>query len=598
MSLYRAIEQTCFNSLTKKIVGNVLFLLLPHVVLLVIGFQYADELSALIRQSSLDASVAQQLEAKLDSFWNIGLITVLVALGAGIFTIFFMRHLFLRPVSAITHVLKQIKENDGDISATLPEYTHDEITDMAISYNQFSESLKGMISESRRRSVSVALSATRLQKALSQASHSVLKQEDKAQLVFQSSQEATQAIDEVAGSTLRISEQNGSNMSEVRNSSKELMKVLEQVQSIRDLVNSFQNTVYKLSENSENITKILSMVQDFSDQTNLLALNASIEAARAGDAGRGFAVVADEVRNLSQKVSVATSEIDSNIGEMASLVENTRVSAENIQQYVHNTEGFIESTNSQFLKLVEDFEMVNAQLEGISAAIDELSYTNKQSHSHVTEITNIAHDIKREMDESQDYSNQLELATEETQELLSRFIIGYGGFESMILAGRRWAEQTTRVIQQLSDTGHNVFDTKYRRTNDGQKPEKYDVSYVEAYEAQLRPLFDGFISERPEFIYAIAVDKNGYAPAHHTKVSHPLTGDFSVDNLKSRHRRIFVGNRAEKRRATHTAPFLLQTFIRDTGEVLNDLSIPIYINGQHWGALIMGFNPETLLKDE
>jgi methyl-accepting chemotaxis protein len=597
MSLYSAIERTFFNSLTKKIVGNVLFLLAPHLILLFVGFSFSEELLSTLKGMDLPDEQSALLLEVFDRFLSVGTVTVVIALVAGVFSIFFMRHLFLRPVGAITQVLRQIKEKDGDISVTLPEFTHDEITDMAVSYNQFSDSLKKMISESRRRSVSVALSATRLQKVLSQASSSVSKQEEQAQLVFQSSQEATQAIDEVASSTMMIGEKNGANMQEVRSSSQELMKVLDQIKSIRELVNSFQDTVAKLSENSTNITHILSMVQDFSDQTNLLALNASIEAARAGDAGRGFAVVADEVRNLSRQVSVATGEIDKNIGEMTSLVESTRTSAVDIQDYVQNTEGFIESTNAQFLKLVDDFEEVNSQLSGISAAIDELSYTNKQSHQHVSEITNIAQEIKHEMDESQKHSSELEVATEETQELLSRFIIGYGGFESMILSGRKWAQQTTQAIQKLADSGHNIFDTQYRRTNDGQKPEKFDLSYTNEFEAQLQPLFDRFISERSEFIYAIAVDKNGYAPAHHAKVSHPITGDFSVDNLKSRHRRIFVGNRAEIRRASHTSPFLLQTFIRDTGEVLNDLSIPIYINGQHWGALIMGFNPETLLQD-
>ncbi len=597
MALYKTIERVFFNSLTKKIVGNVVFLLFPFLLLLLVGMHFSGELVQLISSLNLESGASDQLLAMVDNFWQKSVIIIVIVFAVALFSIFFMRLLFLRPINSITHVLKQIKENDGDISATLPEYTHDEISEMARSYNQFADSLKKMIAESRCRSVSVALSATRLQKVLSQASLSVIRQEEQAQLVFQSSQEATLAIDEVAGSTLVLKEHNNSNMEEVRTSGHELMKVLEQVRSIRELVNSFQGTVKKLSENSLNITHILTMVQEFSEQTNLLALNASIEAARAGDAGRGFAVVADEVRSLSQKVNVATQEIDKNIGEMGTLVEYTRNSAQDIQQYVLNTEGFIENTNTQFIRLVDDFELVNEQLSGISASIDELSYTNKQSHEHVTEITSIAHEIKHEMDESQTYSGQLEVATEETQELLSRFNIGFGGFENMIQAGRQWANQTTAAISSLSENGQNIFDTNYKRTNEGQQPEKYDVSYVTAYETLLRPLFDSFVSDRPEFIYAIAVDKNGYAPAHHRKVSAALTGDFAVDNAKSRHRRIFMGNRAEKRRATHTQPFLLQTFIRDTGEVLNDLSIPLYINGQHWGALIMGFNPERLLSE-
>lgn len=597
MSLYTAIEKAAFNTLTKKIVGNVIFLLLPHLVLILVGIYYAADLRQLLHSLDLNTSQLDAIESSLTALMFATGTTVTLALLAGIFTIFFMRHLFLRPIREITSVLRAIKEKDGDISATLPEYTHDEISEMAAAYNEFSASLKRMIAESQRRSVSVALCATRLQKVVIQAHASAERQEGQAQLVFQSSQESTQAIDEIAQSTLTISEQNNSNMQEVHGSSEELKRVQEQVKAVCDLAVGFQQTVDKLSENSGNITSILSMVKDFSDQTNLLALNASIEAARAGEAGRGFAVVADEVRNLSQKVSAATQQIDRNISEMADLVESTRSSAHNILDYVENTDQFIVSTNEQFARMVHDFEEVNAQLTGISAAIDELSHTNRESHNHVREITELSGGIRDEMAQSRTYSEELEISTEETQELLSRFIIGYGGFERMIQTGKHWAQETVDAMQRLQAEGVNLFDHNYRCTNKGQKPEKFDCSYTNRFEQALQPLFDRFIAERPEFIYAIAVDKNGYAPAHHAKVSKPLTGNFEVDNLQSRNRRIFNGNRAEKRRASHTSPFLLQTFVRDTGEVLNDLSIPIYLNGQHWGALIMGFNPEQLLRD-
>src|SRR5690606_36232107 len=129
---------------------------------------------------------------------------------------------------------------------------------------------------------------------------------------------------------------------------------------------------------------ILTVVEDFSEQTNLLALNASIEAARAGDAGRGFAVVADEVRTLAQKVGQATQQIHTNITEMTSLVSKTETGAGAILKHVQETEGFMTRTSDQFIDMVAGFEQMSQQLTTISAAIDELSYTNKETHEHVS----------------------------------------------------------------------------------------------------------------------------------------------------------------------------------------------------------------------
>jgi methyl-accepting chemotaxis protein len=63
-----------------------------------------------------------------------------------------------------------------------------------------------------------------------------------------------------------------------------------------------------------------------------------------------------------------------------------------------------------------------------------------------------------------------------------------------------------------------------------------------------------------------------------------MTGDPARDLLNSRHQRIYQNNRTEQRRCSHTEQLLLQTYMRDTGEILNDLSMPIYVDGRHWGA--------------
>ncbi|MCW8908939.1 MAG: methyl-accepting chemotaxis protein, partial [Sedimenticola sp.] len=280
---------------------------------------------------------------------------------------------------------------------------------------------------------------------------------------------------------------------------------------------------------------------------------------------------------------------------MSSLVESTKKGTEEIQSYTEETQAVIGETASQFQKMVADFDSVNSQLIEISSAIEELSITNKESHRNVSTIADLSKSIKTDMDDSEHYSDELEVATEQTQELLSRFIIGRGGFERIIQTARGWASEIELALNEMANRGVNLFDHNYQEMANT-NPQKFTTGYVSAYEPVIQPLIDRFIEQQSQFIYAVPVDKNGYLPAHHSHVSNTLTGDFETDNLKSRHLRIYNNSRAEIRRAANTEPFLLQTFMRDTGELLNDLSFPLYVNGQHWGGFIVGFKPELLLE--
>ncbi|MDX1678649.1 PAS domain-containing methyl-accepting chemotaxis protein [Arsukibacterium sp.] len=118
-----------------------------------------------------------------------------------------------------------------------------------------------------------------------------------------------------------------------------------------------------LSEQSKNITKIVTMISAIAEQTNLLALNAAIEAARAGESGRGFAVVADEVRNLASRTSEATREIDSVVTANAELINKIHSQMESInrmaldaqQQLADVTSGIteVEQGVANFAQLVD-----------------------------------------------------------------------------------------------------------------------------------------------------------------------------------------------------------------------------------------------------
>ena len=92
--------------------------------------------------------------------------------------------------------------------------------------------------------------------------------------------------------------------------------------------------------------------------------------------------------------------------------------------------------------------------------------------------------------------------------------------------------------------------------------------------------------------YAIACDQRGYVPTHNRHVNKPPSGDYETDLKYSRSKRIFddpTGSRC----GSHTRALLVQTYKRDTGEVMHDLSVPIHVNGRHWGGFRVGYQPES-----
>ena len=106
-------------------------------------------------------------------------------------------------------------------------------------------------------------------------------------------------------------------------------------------------------------------------------------------------------------------------------------------------------------------------------------------------------------------------------------------------------------------------------------------------------MYDSALSDITGAIYVLCVDDNGYAPAHNSKFAKPPTGKYEVDLLNTRDKRMF-SDKVGITLAKNTSPFLLQTYMRDTGETINDFSMPISVKGRHWGAIRIGIMSKTL----
>lgn len=119
-------------------------------------------------------------------------------------------------------------------------------------------------------------------------------------------------------------------------------------------------------------------------------------------------------------------------------------------------------------------------------------------------------------------------------------------------------------------------------------PPKFTTDYDVLSDRDIVAIQESVLSRSSDIVYAVMVDKNGYLPTHNVRYSQPLTGNLASDLVNNRTKRIF-NDRTGLAAAQSTAPFLVQRYQRDTGEIMADLSVPILVRGRHWGAVRIGY---------
>ncbi|WP_374343391.1 methyl-accepting chemotaxis protein [Azonexus sp.] len=591
--LYDWNERTFWNSLTKKLM-SFLLLFCIDIGYLVIYVHQKGVLADEMRRPGGATEALQRLSDSMDYGFSLMIALTVVALAWNLMQILYIRHLILRPVRIITSIFDEIGRGEGDFSRNLPTITHDELRTLAESYNRFADKMREIISEVRKMSVNIAREAVQVKKTVSSTAGRAARQGEIAGAVFGASTEATQAIQEVSASAELISHSTEANLATARASLDEMHEIVSKVQGVSDKLACFNDTVGHLAERSDSIRQIAGLIKEIADQTNLLALNAAIEAARAGEMGRGFAVVADEVRKLAERVNVATQEITDNIGGMISLVRETQTENQVINDDIGQTRQVVERSSVEFRRMVGDFERTGDQLNQIASAMEELTATNAQVHEAVAQVHELSIEVAGSMQSSEQSTQTLSQATESVQELVSRFKIGRGAFDFNVERARLFRDTVQDKLDALSRSGVDIWDQNYR-LQPGTDPQKYEVSYCRAFEQQVQPLLEEALSGLRGGVYALIIDTRGYGAIHNLKFSRPLTGNYQNDLVGNRTRRIW-DDVTGQRGAKNTLPLLVQTYARDTGEILSEINMPVIVAGRHWGTVRVGCESAVLLE--
>jgi methyl-accepting chemotaxis protein len=530
------------------------------------------------------------------SIQAIGLAGTLLFVLLGIAAVKILKHAYRRPLLIVDALFRQLSEGRLDLSDDIEPLPYEELQHVHRGYNRFMMQIRDLIEDIRSMGVRIAIDSTSVRKTIEDTSEKTRRQKSLSEIVSGASTDANAAVGELSQNVQYVSHTTTTNLEGALRSLAELVEVAQKVDQINRTVDTFRNTVETLNRNSAGIMDIVSLINNISEETNLLSLNATIEAARAGEHGKGFAVVAEEVRTLAKRVKPATEDIAEKVHRMIENVDKTIAETETIMQFSTEVGTTINQTSANFESMTHDLENTNDQLLKIAAAIEELTTNNAEIHGNVSDIDRLVHEIDNDMASSADSMRRLNTITETMQEKVSQYKTGRGLLDQIIGLTRHHRDVIQSKIEELKAQGIDVFDRNHRPVPDTQ-PQKYTTAYTQAFKQTFQAYVDDTLKTIPGAIYALPISQTGYLPTHHAHVSQPLTGDIEKDVLYSRDQRIYFSNQTEERRATSTSPMLLQTYMRDTGEILNDLSMPIQIGGRHWGALIVGLNPESILSD-
>ncbi|OBA02712.1 chemotaxis protein [Bacillus subtilis] len=263
------------------------------------------------------------------------------------------------------------------------------------------------------------------------------QQAQAAVTIAESMNDFTESIDKAYNHGITISDTSQNVLELAVNGNENMDTSLQQMKTIHHIVQEAVHKVKSLEQHSQDINKLVQVINGIAEQTNLLSLNAAIEAARAGESGKGFAVVAEEVRKLADGVSDSVQDItrivngtqqeihtvinylESSFTEVEKGTENltdTGQAMQQIKQSVTNVAGSIKEVTDGLKQLTNQSITINQSIENIASVSEE-------SAAGIEETFSITEQSAHSMDQVLQNAEELEQLAKELNEKMDQFTI-------------------------------------------------------------------------------------------------------------------------------------------------------------------------------
>jgi methyl-accepting chemotaxis protein len=319
---------------------------------------------------------------------RIMLLLLLAGLGIGMATSVFMARSIVGAIALMLSTIEKIAANNlagADTEVT----SKDELGQAGVALNRMKNNLREVIQAIAGTAEHVASASEEISASANQQSQSADTQKDQATQVATAMQEMSSTVLQVSENSNKAAEASRKAAETARHGGMIVQDTLGKMHVIAQSVGDTARKMEELGKRSDEIGRIIAVIDDIADQTNLLALNAAIEAARAGEQGRGFAVVADEVRKLAERTTTATKEIAQMIkniqDETKSAVTAMEAGSQQVEEGVKSTAAAGESLK----EIIEMAEEVGEMITHIATAATEQSAASEEVNQNMDQIAKL-----------------------------------------------------------------------------------------------------------------------------------------------------------------------------------------------------------------